>query len=157
MKRISLTQGKEALVDDQDYLCLKPWTWFYTTSGYAARNGPRPKKTAIQMHKVIAARMGLTGEVDHRNQNKLDNRRGNLRAATRPQNQWNKGPQKNNTSGAKNVSLDKATGKYAARVKRHGKQIWLGRHATRDAAKKRVLQFIAEHDGEFACFNIQGE
>jgi hypothetical protein len=33
MKRILLTKGKEALVDDQDYHYLMQWKWFAATSG----------------------------------------------------------------------------------------------------------------------------
>ena len=45
MKRILLTQGKEALVSDQDYKYLMQWKWYYNsqpaTGGYATRNKPR--------------------------------------------------------------------------------------------------------------------
>lgn len=48
-----------------------------------------------------------TDQVDHINGIRSDNRWGNLRLATPSQNQWNKGPQWNNTSGYRGVSYDK--------------------------------------------------
>ncbi len=84
MRRIPLTQGKEALVSDCDYKYLMQWKWWYNkhhgNGGYAIRKiGDRK----VYMHKVVASRKGLPpGQVDHKNQNKLDNQRGNLRPAT---------------------------------------------------------------------------
>lgn len=149
MKQIPLTRGHVALVSDCDYAYLKQWVW------HSAGKRTQPYAQASDntyMHTLVARRKGLIAKrVDHANRNTLDNRRRNLRDASRAQNAWNKGPQRNNTSGFKNVSRDKQTGRYEARVQRHGKQVWLGRHKTRKAAWQRVYEFIAAHDGDFGC------
>jgi hypothetical protein len=80
------------------------------------------------------------GQVDHINGERGDNRWDNLRLATPSQNQWNKGPQRNNTSGFPGVHQHKRTGKYIARLKYKGRPIHLGSFTTaREASKAREL------------------
>src|SRR5688500_7265529 len=79
MKEIALTQGRTALVDDEDYEWLSKWRWHFqaTGPGYASRDQHR-----ILMHRVIM--QAAKGEViGHRNGNTLDNRRTNLYRASR--------------------------------------------------------------------------
>ena len=109
VKRIPLTQGKEALVSDQDYKYLMQWKWYYLKAnsgkgGYAARKGPRPAQRQIYMHKGVAARKGLSGEIDHHDQNKLNNQRRNLRSTNHSGNAGNCGVRTNNESGFKGVT-----------------------------------------------------
>ena len=129
MKKIRLSNGVETLVSDCDYKYLMQWSWHFHKmkyGGYAKRRGPRPKQEHIFMHTVISRRMGLSGETDHRNQNKLDNQRRNMRKATRPQNKGNCNKQSNNTSGFKGVDWCKVFGKWRARIFVKGKGIFLG-------------------------------
>ena len=81
------------------------------------------------------------GQVDHRNGTTADNRWDNLRIATPSQNQWNKGPQRNNTSGYRGVSYDKARRKWAAQIKVNGRLRKLGRFPT---ARKASAAYEAE-------------
>lgn len=54
MKKIPLTQGKFALVDDSDYEWLNQWKWHFH-NGYAVMSGPRgtEKREHILMHREI--------------------------------------------------------------------------------------------------------
>ncbi len=90
MKEIPLTQGKVALVDDEDYEYLTQWKWCYNR--YAVRCiGPKNHRQRIAMHQVILnPPEGL--ETDHIDRNKLNNQRSNLRAVTRSENMQNKAP-----------------------------------------------------------------
>lgn len=59
-------------------------------------DGRRPGGKVIYLGREIAARMGILvpeHDVDHRNRNPLDNRRQNLRSATRQQNRLNSAKQ----------------------------------------------------------------
>lgn len=102
---IKLTQGHHALVDKEEYKRLEKYNWCYD-HGYA--------RTTIQGKRVYMHRLILNPEgkeqVDHINQNKLDNRKENLRICTYVQNSWNKKPLK----GYKNV-CQHSSGRYRVR------------------------------------------
>lgn len=51
-KQIALTQGKFALVDDEDYEWLNQWKWCYAKRGYATRRDEKTNKS-LKMHRVI--------------------------------------------------------------------------------------------------------
>jgi hypothetical protein len=80
MKTIPLTQGYEAIVDDEDYDSLMQHKWHILKVKdlrYARRKSV-PTYADVLMHRQI---MGVTDrslDVDHKNGNGLDNRRENL-------------------------------------------------------------------------------
>jgi hypothetical protein len=126
MAEIPLTKGRVAIVDDDMYDYLNQWKWFYHVNGYALRtykeNGKSKKE---RMHRaVINAPSGY--DVDHINGNKLDNRKSNLRVATRSQNNYNKSVQSNSTSGFKGVSWSTQKNKWRARIHVDKQEINLG-------------------------------
>lgn len=89
MKEIPLTQGKSTIVDDDDYEILSQHRWvFLAKTGYAYRSEYAPRKT-VYMHRQILGVTDRRTDVDHINGDKLDNRKSNLRAVTRSQNQQN--------------------------------------------------------------------
>lgn len=105
-KNIPLSQGKVAIVDDEDYDELSRWKWCISSKGYAVRNGSGQRKgQTIHMHREIIGVPPDGMETDHKNQNKIDNRKVNLRHCTRTVNQCNKGKYQNNKSGVTGVSL----------------------------------------------------
>ena len=63
----------------------------------------------------------VPSEIDHINGDRTDNRIENLRECSSSQNQMNRKTPTHNTSGHKNVRLDKRSGKWFAQVKRRGK------------------------------------
>ncbi len=135
MKRIKLRQDKHVLVDDEDFEWLNQWKWYYTGS-YAARwkNYKR-----IYMHRLInETPIGL--ETDHINQDKLDNRRTNLRTVTRSQNIRNRPSPIQGTSGAIGVSWAKSKNKWRAYVTINYKQIHLGHFLELEDAKKARIE-----------------
>lgn len=86
MKTIHLTKGYETIVDDELFDYLNQWKWHYN-SGYAERKAYREgKQHHIPMHRVV---LGANQTVDHKNGDKLDNRKANLRTVTRSQNAMN--------------------------------------------------------------------
>lgn len=75
-----------------------------------------------------------SGNLDHINRNKKDNRIDNLRIVTQSQNMQNTGLQQNNTSGFRGVSLNKPTGRWKAYIKVGGRRKHLGYFATQQEA-----------------------
>lgn len=75
-----------------------------------------------------------SGEIDHLNRRRTDNRKANLREATRLQNMQNKGVYRNNTSGVTGVRWDARLGKWAASRTIAGKRQHLGVFETLEAA-----------------------
>ena len=72
--------------------------------------------------------------LDHVNRDKSDNRISNLREATRSENNQNRGPQKNNTSGYRGVSWNSRFLRWQARISVCGKRKSLGYFDTAEIA-----------------------
>lgn len=152
MKKIKLTQGKYALIDDEDWLVVSSKKWhanFNRKRFYAATT---LKGKTIYMHQCILwCPNGMT--VDHINGNGLDNRRSNLRIATNAQNARNQGLSKNNKSGYKGVILKKETGRWRARIRVDFKIIHLGYFSTSEEAAEAYNEAANKYHGIFAKLN----
>ena len=151
MKTIPLTQGKVAIVDDEDYERLNQFKWYAVKSDstfYAQRHAWREnKRIIIRMHReVINPPAGFF--CDHKNGNGVDNRRHNLRIVTNAQNQMNKGTYKTSTTGAKGVIVDH--GKYKASIKLNGRSRHLGMFKTVEEASAAYQKAAKELFGEYA-------
>lgn len=142
MGKIELTQGKFALIDPDDLIKIGQYKW-YLMNGYAAT---QINKKKVYMHRLINnTPEGF--ETDHINGDKLDNRKENLRSVNKQQNGFNRGKNKNNTSGYKGVSFDKSKKKYLAHIKMDGKLYFLGRYET------AIKAYLARKEAEI-CMNI---
>jgi len=141
------------LIDECDMDLIRDYTWCLNTNGYlyAWVNG-KPQ----YLHVIIAERMGLdvSGDIDHEDRNPLNNQRDNLRSATRSQNKANGKIPKNNTSGYKGVSWDKATQKWYAKITVNKKQINLGRFINKEDAARAYDRAAIKYFGEFARLNF---
>jgi len=119
MKIIPLTQGKEALVSDVDYEFLNQFSWCANFCHGSWYTEGRVNGKITKIHRLVAVRMGLNPKqfIDHANRNGLDNRRSNLRNATRSQNGANRDLNSNNTSGYKGVSWSKSSSKWQSQIR----------------------------------------
>lgn len=94
MKTIVMrTKGYIAIVDDDDYELLSQTKWFASCGGnpnlpYAIGDirSADGKARRTRMHRFILGVNDPTMDVDHINHNTLDNRKSNLRVATRSEN-----------------------------------------------------------------------
>lgn len=155
MKIIQLTQNKVTLVDDEDFDELSKYSWQYD-NGYASRRtlaeegGKR--QTRIWMHRLIANTPdGFF--TDHKNHNKLDNRKANLRTCTHSQNKANITRNSNNKSGYKGVYLRKSHNLWVAQITINRKVTFLGYFRNPRDAAIRYNAAALKHFGEFAYLN----
>ena len=156
MKRITLTNGLQTLVDDCDYTYLSQWKWGFNR-GYAVKTS---HKGVRSMSRIIARRMGLGiegMEVDHINvrdpDNKLNNQRLNLRLATHPQNTLNRLPTAANKSGYKGVCWCEENKNWRATIEINGVYCRLGNFDTAVEAAAAYDAAATEHHGDFARIN----
>ena len=157
MKKISLTQNKYALVDDEDYEDLNQFKWYYC-NGYAYRTenigvfrGKIRKKTIAMHREVNKTPKGLV--TDHINRKTLDNKKINLRSCTDVENCRNTKITKNSSSRFKGVSWDKSREKWAAYIKINWKKRYLGRFSSEKCAARAYNKSAEELFGEFARLN----
>lgn len=163
MREILLTQGKAALVDDDDYdaLMLHKWQACKDHGGnwYAQRRRwSRSLGKPIHMHReVLQAPDGVS--VDHRDGNGLNNTKQNLRLCTNSQNIANAKRRKDNSSGFRGVTANgRSWGKrWVAQIKYQNKNFYLGIYDEPAAAARAYDIKAKELFGEFARLNFPGE
>jgi hypothetical protein len=107
------------------------------------------------MHRVILERTGFKNfkDSDHINQVKHDNRRSNLRPATRRQNSCNQGKRNNNTSGYIGVYWSKQRGKWKAQIAVGNKRKYLGYFTDKKEAACAYNKAAKKYHGEFSVLN----
>lgn len=127
------------LVDLDDFETVKNYCWYVDNKGYAQNNNSKNKH--IRMHRLIL-NPPKNMQVDHINHNKLDNRRCNLRIVTNQENQFNRNPSKNNTSGYVGVSYNKECKKWCCQITLNGRCIHSELFDTKEQAieKRKLLE-----------------
>jgi hypothetical protein len=148
MIRLALTNGGEALIDDQDaHLAAFKWSRHVNKDGslYAIRyehaNGVRE---GFWLHREVLGFTRRDPIVDHRDGNGLDCRRANLRPTTKSQNARNRaGPTRaNRRSPYLGVCWVTARAHYVATIQINGRSRYLGSFPTAEAAN--VARLTAE-------------
>ena len=91
-----------------------------------------------------------TADLDHIDNNRLNNKIENLREATRSQNNMNTPQSKRNTSGVKNVSFHKRQKKWEVRVQVNRKMINFGYYDDLELAELIAIEAREKHHGNYA-------
>lgn len=157
MRELALKNGGFTLVDDEDFEYLSQYSWIKHARGYVIRRANRT--TMIWMHREIK---GLPSDdkrmIDHINGNRLDNRRENLRIATKSQNCHNQGIQRTSTSGYKGVTWHsgRRVNKWIAQISLNGRRIYLGCFDDIHVAAHEYNKAAIKYHGEFARLNLVG-
>lgn len=163
MKRIPLTRGKFAIVDDCDFKWLSKWTWQAdkikhkrVPPTYYARSHPTYNGPKLHMHREIMARIGFNKalQVDHKDGNSLNNRRKNLRVASNSQNNANKLKLSGYSSRFKGVAWEKSRNRWSAELTCRCKKYHLGRFEIEEDAAKAYDTAARKHFKDFARLNF---
>lgn len=153
MKEIKLTQGKVALVDDEDFENLNQCKWFAMKHGrtfYAGRAiRVSGKRNTQSMHCLIMNGKGI----DHIDHNGLNNQKSNLRFCTSSENSMNRRKKQNCTSIYKGVSFFKRDKIWRAEIEINYRHIRLGRFVSEVEAAQAYNKKAIELFGEFAHIN----
>ena len=153
MKRIPLTQGKFATVDDEDYQRVAPYKWrvLKTRKHWYAITSSISGSTTYLHRFITDAPKGM--EVDHINRDGLDNRKVNLRVCTRRENGCNSDFEKGTSGGYRGV-YRLPSGRFQAKIKNHKQQIYIGTFITAEEAARARDAVARELHGEFAFLNF---
>ena len=150
IRYISLTRGKVAIVDTDDYEFLRRVAWFaiqdYSNpQSFYAKYGWH----SIPMHRIIM--LAEPGQlVDHINGDTLDNRKANLRIVTSSQNGMNRKIQGNNTSGVPGVTWHKRMQMWQVRIGTGKGRIVVGSFTSKEDAIRVRYEAEEQHHGEYA-------
>lgn len=155
MRTISLTQDKFTLVDDEDFDLLNQYKWFWTRNKWGGYAGRRKEGKTILMHRFIMnSPKGM--EIDHANNDSLDNRRSNLRICSRSENMQNMSIPSHNTSGFKGVVWHKIAKKWMVQIKKDKKRQYLGLYKDKLEAAHRYDEIAEQIFGKYAKLNFGG-
>ena len=138
--------------------CPTYWNTRYAGKPAGVTRSGGYKTISIMQKKYRSNRLAWfyeTGEwpkflVDHKNTNASDDSFSNLRQATQRQNQYNRGKNKNNTSGYKGVHFHKKIKMYIATIRENGKKLHIGSFATAKEASAAYILAAKKIAGEFA-------
>jgi len=152
MMWIPLTQGKTAIVDEQDYARLSKHKWHALKRGglwHAVR------QKGIYMHRVILdAQKGQ--EVDHIDGDGLNNTRSNLRFVSRQQNMMNSRKKSALASSKfKGVWWDRNLRKWRAGINLDGDCVHIGLFDSEEDAARAYDRRAREAFGPFAHLNLE--
>lgn len=138
-----------AIVDDDVYEWAKHFNW-RIHSGYAAI---RQSEKTVFLHKVVI-NANDDQMIDHRDRNRLNCLRENLRFATHSENAINRNYGNRGESLYRGVSIDRRYGKWRAAIQKDKKRVALGYFPDEISAARAYDDAAKEIHGEFAVLNF---
>jgi hypothetical protein len=140
----------KCIIDTEDFDKVSAFRWsllkrmrikdvkFYVTS--------KIKNKTFYIHRIITKSLWET--VDHINRDTLDNRKTNLREATKKQQAINRVFKTKYASGVKRNSKNR----FEARIGFNGKKLYLGNFKTIEEAHKAYVEASKKYHGEFSPY-----
>jgi len=157
MKEIFLTQGKVALVSDEDFERTNRHKW------YAREDNPglwyACRKTKVLglgwrqqfLHRfIMGLEHGDRKQIDHVDGNGLNCQKSNLRFSTQKENVRNCRKRKNTSSSLKGVTWHKKDRRWQAQITVDRRYIFLGQFSSEQEAHEVYAEAAQKYFGEFA-------
>lgn len=138
------------LIDKDDYKRVKMFRWSIDSHGYAISKAFTGTNSTlrVKMHRLIMSfPEGLL--IDHKDMNKINNKKINLRTSSKTTNSANRFAQSNNKLKIKGVTFRRDRNKFRATIGHKGKQYFLGNFETAEEAKNAYNLKAKELFGEF--------
>ena len=159
MKKIPLTKGMVALVDDESYEILCGRKWILQDSGngilYASSGvwiPARKTTTKLLMHREIMGNpKGMC--VDHINGNGLDNQAHNLRLCSKSQNSMNRNANEYKAGTPFKGVWPAPKGRWRSSIRAGGKATFIGIFSTPHEAALAYNEYANLIHGKFARLN----
>jgi hypothetical protein len=139
-----------SLVDEDIFEHVSILSWQLHSERYAGVKHRR--KSWVFLHHLIIGAPPDGLMIDHRNRDTLDNRRANLRFASRAQNMQNR----QHWVGFRGVDQT-GPNSWRAAIRADGRRISLGSFATAEAAARAYDEAAVKYHGEFAQLNFKKE
>ena len=150
MIKIPLTQGLNAIIDDEDAR-LSEYRWYAQKDPnglvYARRwsgtvNG---RQVPERLHRAVLGISDPKMIVDHINGDGLDCRRGNLRVVTALTNARNRRYSDKHNKTSPYLGVTARHGKWRARIKHEGRLVQIGTFETAELANQARIKYEEEH------------
>lgn len=144
------TKDTHFIIDDADEIEVKKHSWHVTTkmNGHLYIRNEKGRVLHWFLMKPPANKL-----IDHINGNTFDNRRSNLRLASKSQNAQNQKLRSSSRTGFKGVCFERFTNKYKVQIVHNGKNINLGRYLTARQAAEVYDNKAIELFGQYAKTN----
>lgn len=144
-------RGRRVLIDAADVALVSQHRWRMRADGYVHTTH---QNRDVFLHRLVLGLVTGDGlEGDHRNHMPWDNRRSELRIATRLQNLGNSRGYGKRRSRYKGVERSN-TGQYMARIGKGETRVYLGNFYTEEDAAKAYDAAAKTRYGEFAHLNF---
>jgi hypothetical protein len=158
-RRIYLGEGQYTKLDSADYYRLRDYRWYLTGMNgkfyvvRAEKVGNNRTKIKSMQREIIRPPKGKV--VDHRNCDAQDNRRANLRSATRSENMMNRRKTSSKTSSKYiGVFRDKNRKKWTTRLRCKGKVVFCRQFDKEIEAAKARDEAVKKYRIDFARLNF---
>jgi len=139
-------ENGRAIIDKDDKWVLDKYTFFKFSTGYAVTkiDGKR-----YFLHNILI-NIDEVGKVDHKDRNRLNCRRSNLRYCDKQLNSYNQSKRSDNTSGVTGVYWHSYYNKWKSTIQVNKKRIDLGMYDNIEKAKIARLDAEKKYFGEFS-------
>ena len=147
--KVRLADGNITVVDEEDY-----YKYLIGRRARVTRLGYVWVTKIGMLHRAILDVQDPNILVDHRDRDKLNNQKSNLRLATKSTNGMNRPKPINNTSGYKGVKWNKERSLWDVNIQANSKNKFVGRFDTVEEAAKVYDFYARKFHGEFAMLNF---